>query len=153
MKRNVGGLIAGLLFGAGLSISGMINPGKVIGFLDVAGNWDPSLALVMAGAVAVAAPGYRMVLRRKKPLFEPGFLLPNRKDIDLPLLIGAGFFGVGWGIAGYCPGPALAGLAFGHEQTIAFVAAMVVGMIAARVTGGVIGRFKLGPDIEESHAP
>lgn len=135
MMRSVGGLMAGLMFGAGLSISGMINPAKVIGFLDLAGNWDPSLAFVMLGGVLVTAVGYRIVLRRGQPIFEPGFSLPTRRDVDPSLLLGAGIFGVGWGLGGYCPGPALAGLGFGRVETFAFVAAMVVGMVAARRSG------------------
>lgn len=132
MKRLLGGLAAGLLFGAGLSISGMINPAKVIGFLDLAGAWDPSLAFVMLGAVAVTAIGYRTVLRRGQPMFEPRFTLPTRRDIDPSLLLGASLFGIGWGLGGYCPGPALAGLGFVGLETYAFVAAMLIGMIAAR---------------------
>jgi uncharacterized membrane protein YedE/YeeE len=137
MARILAGLAAGLLFGAGLSISGMINPAKVIAFLDLAGAWDPSLAFVMLGAVAVTAIGYRLVLQRDKPLFEPGFAVPTRRDIDLPLLLGAGLFGIGWGLGGYCPGPALAGLGFGNLPTLVFVAAMLGGMIAARHSAGL----------------
>jgi len=144
MKRALGGLIAGLLFGAGLAISGLINPAKVIGFLDLAGNWDPSLAFVMLGGVAVTAIGYRAVLRRGQPMFEPSFSLPTRRDIDPPLLIGAGLFGIGWGVGGYCPGPALASLGYAHIETIAFVAAMLVGMIAARQGGGALSRLSWG---------
>jgi uncharacterized protein len=132
MARVLGGLVAGLLFGTGLSISGMINPAKVIGFLDVAGALDPSLAFVMLAAVVVTAIGYRAVLQRGKPLFEPGFALPTRRDIDPTLLIGASLFGAGWGLGGYCPGPALAGIGFEGVETLVFVAAMVLGMIAAR---------------------
>jgi uncharacterized membrane protein YedE/YeeE len=138
MMRATGGLIAGLLFGAGLMISGMINPAKVIGFLDLAGDWDPSLAFVMAGGVVVTALGYAVVLRRERPIFEAAFSLPTRRDIDLPLLLGASIFGVGWGLAGYCPGPALASLTFGHRETFAFVAAMIVGMIGARRRGTLL---------------
>ncbi len=142
MSRMLGGLIAGLLFGAGLSISGMINPAKVIGFLNIAGAWDPSLAFVMLGGVAVTAIGYRTVLRRSQPLFEPSFSLPTRRDIDPPLLLGASLFGIGWGLGGYCPGPALAGIGFGSLETIAFVAAMLVGMLIARQTAGFLAGLK-----------
>lgn len=135
MGRILGGLTAGLLFGAGLTISGMINPAKVIGFLDLAGAWDPSLAFVMLGGVAVTAVGYRTVLRRGQPMFEPRFNLPTRNDIDPSLLLGAGLFGIGWGLGGYCPGPALAGLGFGIPETLVFVAAMLLGMVAARLSG------------------
>ncbi len=141
MARILGGLVAGLLFGAGLLISGMINPAKVIGFLDLAGNWDPSLAFVMLGGVTVTAIGYRTVLRRSQPLFEPKFSLPTRTDIDPSLVLGAGLFGIGWGLSGYCPGPALAGLGFGRPETLVFVAAMLLGMVAARLSGKFFGRL------------
>jgi len=142
MLRILGGLTAGLLFGAGLSISGMINPAKVIGFLNIAGAWDPSLAFVMLGGVAVTALGYRVVLRRSQPLFVPSFTLPTRRDIDPLLLIGAVLFGIGWGLGGYCPGPALAGVGFGNIETIAFVAAMLAGMLAARQSAGVLAGLR-----------
>ncbi len=145
MKRVLGGLAAGLLFGAGLAISGMMNPAKVIGFLDLAGAWDPSLAFVMLGGVVVTAIGYRTVLRRGQPMFEPRFTLPTRTDIDLPLLLGAGLFGMGWGLGGYCPGPALAGLGFGGTETFAFVAAMAVGMLAARRSSTFFDRLTKKP--------
>ena len=138
MNRILGGLAAGLLFGAGISLSGMINPAKVIGFLNVAGAWDPSLAFVMLGGLLVTGVGYRLVLRRGQPLFEPGFTLPTRRDIDPALLLGAGLFGIGWGVAGYCPGPALAGLGFGQPETALFVAAMLAGMLTARRGAGLI---------------
>jgi uncharacterized protein len=134
MGRIFGGFIAGLLFGAGLLISGMINPAKVIGFLDLAGNWDPSLAFVMLGGVTVTAIGYRTVLSQGQPMFEPRFTLPTRNDIDPSLLLGAGLFGIGWGLGGYCPGPALAGLGFGSPETFVFVTAMLLGMVGARLS-------------------
>ncbi|MGE3474363.1 MAG: DUF6691 family protein [Rhodospirillaceae bacterium] len=140
MPRILGGLIAGLLFGAGLSMSGMMNPAKVIGFLDITGNWDPSLAFVMLGGLIVTALGYKFVLRRDRPLFETGFAVPARRDIDPSLLLGAGLFGLGWGLAGYCPGPALAGIGFGNIETLTFVAAMLAGMIAARRSAGFLSR-------------
>lgn len=141
MMRSLGGLMAGLIFGAGLSISGMINPAKVIGFLDLAGKWDPSLAFVMFGGVTAAALGYRAVLRRGQPMFEASFSVPTRRDLDPSLVLGAGIFGVGWGLGGYCPGPALAGLSFGHLETFAFVAAMLVGMAAARLSGDYFSKL------------
>jgi hypothetical protein len=140
MKATMGGLIAGLIFGVGLTISGMISPSKVVAFLDVAGDWDPSLAFVMAGAVATTAIGYRLVFRGGRPLLEEKFALPTRKDVDASLIIGAALFGIGWGIGGYCPGPALAGLGFGAMHTVVFVIAMLAGMIAARVLPRVLGR-------------
>ena len=124
--------IAALVFGIGLVISGMANPAKVLNFLDVAGSWDPSLAFVMGGALAVTMIGYRLVLARPKPILAPAFLLPARRAIDARLLLGAAIFGIGWGLAGFCPGPALTSLGLGAPGTLAFVPAMLVGMAAAR---------------------
>ena len=138
MKQVVAGAATGMLFGAGLSVSGMINPAKVIAFLDIAGEWDPSLAFVMLGALAVTAAGYRLVLRRARPVCGSAFSLPLRRDIDPALLLGAVLFGIGWGLGGYCPGPALAALGFGQTPTLVFVAAMVAGMMAARWLGRVL---------------
>lgn len=135
--RALSGLVCGLIFGAGLAVSEMINPAKVLNFLDVAGTWDPSLALVMLGAVVAAAVGYRLVFRRPAPAFEAKFMVPSRKDIDVPLVAGAAVFGVGWGLGGYCPGPALSGLAFGAWETIVFVAAMAAGMATPAMIGKV----------------
>jgi uncharacterized membrane protein YedE/YeeE len=124
--------VAGFVFGIGLWISGMANPKKVLGFLDVAGQWDASLALVMAGAVAVALVAFRVVPGRGKPVLEDRFDLPARKDIDAPLVAGAALFGVGWGIGGYCPGPALTALATLSVESVVFVAAMVAGGLLQR---------------------
>jgi uncharacterized membrane protein YedE/YeeE len=124
--------IAALIFGIGLVVSGMANPAKVLNFLDIAGSWDPSLAFVMGGALAVTMIGYRLVLARPKPILAPAFLLPARRAIDARLLLGAAIFGVGWGLAGFCPGPALTSLGLGAPGTLAFVPAMLVGMAAAR---------------------
>lgn len=132
MGKMLGGLAAGLLFGTGLSISGMINPAKVIAFLDIAGAWDPSLAFVMLGGLLVTGPGYWLTLRRSRPLFDGKFAVPTRRELDRRLLGGAALFGIGWGLGGYCPGPALAALGFGKVQTLTFVAGMTAGMIAAR---------------------
>lgn len=120
--------LAGLLFGLGLIVSGMINPAKVIGFLDVAGDWDPSLLLVMAAGAGVTTVAFRLVLRRKQPLFESKFYLPTRTDVDGKLVGGAALFGIGWGIAGLCPGPALTGLLSLNSSVLMFVAAMIGGM-------------------------
>lgn len=119
---------AGIIFGIGLIIAGMINPAKVQNFLDVAGTWDPSLAFVMAGAIAVTASGYWLVGKRVRPLFDPAFHWPTARDIDARLLIGAAIFGIGWGLAGLCPGPAIASLTIAREPTLAFIAALVVGI-------------------------
>jgi uncharacterized membrane protein YedE/YeeE len=124
--------LAGLLFGAGLTVSQMIDPAKILNFLDVAGmpqgNWDPSLALVMAGALIVTAVGYRRVLRRKAPLYAQSFNLPVRRDIDARLIAGSAVFGLGWGMVGLCPGPAIAGLATGNSKVLLFVFGMLAGM-------------------------
>jgi hypothetical protein len=127
----IGALAAGLLFGLGLILSGMADPAKVLNFLDVAGTWDPSLAFVMAGAIGVAAPGFWLVQRRATPLFRGAFNVPPRNaPIDRWLLTGSAVFGVGWGLAGFCPGPALVSLPLAAPGTLVFVGAMV-GAIAA----------------------
>jgi uncharacterized protein len=117
----------GLLFGLGLVLGGMSDPARVLGFLDPAGAWDPSLAFVMGGALLVTAVGYRLVLRRRKPWLADTFALPTARTIDVRLIGGAALFGIGWGLAGYCPGPALLSLSGGDWRVAALVAAMVVG--------------------------
>ncbi len=126
-KATVAALGAGLLFGAGLVVGGMTQPSKVIGFLDVTGAWDPSLAFVMGGAIAVFMPLLRLITRRAGPLFGGGFGIPTRRDIDGKLVLGGALFGVGWGLAGYCPGPGITSLASLAPSAWLFVAAMVVG--------------------------
>lgn len=132
MRLHLIALVAGLLFGAGLAISGMHDPAKVLGFLDIGavanGGWDPSLAFVMAGGLAVTLPAFWHARRRKAPLAAPSFQTPTATGIDKRLMLGALLFGAGWGLVGYCPGPALAALAFGATGTIVFVLAMIVGM-------------------------
>ncbi|MFI5319233.1 MAG: DUF6691 family protein [Myxococcota bacterium] len=128
----VAALLSGLVFGAGLALAGMTNPAKVLSFLDIAGAWDPTLALVMGSALAVNAAAYALTKRRAKPLFAAAFALPSRADLDARLLGGATLFGVGWALVGLCPGPALASLARGDVHVLAFVAAMGVGMLLAR---------------------
>ena len=128
----LGALAAGLLFGLGLAISQMANPAKVLAFLDLAGRWDPSLALVMAGALAVTIPGYRLVLRRPKPVLAAHFGLPTAKSIDGRLIAGAAIFGAGWGLVGFCPGPAIASLAWTVGDNLWFIAAMAAGMLVTR---------------------
>ena len=130
--RPLASLIVGIIFGLGLVISGLANPAKVLNFLDVTGAWDPSLAFVMAGAVAVTAIGYRLVLTRPGPAFDARFHLPQATAIDGRLLGGAAAFGIGWGLSGYCPGPAITALAFFSPSTLIFVAAMLAGMWLAR---------------------
>ncbi len=119
---------AGLLFGAGLTISQMVNPEKVLAFLDVSGNWDPSLAFVMGGALAVCLITFRLILKRAAPLWADEFSLPGRSDIDRPLLLGATLFGIGWGIGGYCPGPAIASLGFGLIEPLVVTISIIAGI-------------------------
>lgn len=126
-------LALGLLFGAGLVVSGMADPAKVLNFLDLFGTWDPSLAFVMGGAVLVAFVGYRLVLRRDQPLVGGKFQLPTKTDIDSRILVGPAIFGIGWGLGGFCPGPAIAAIGLGATGTLAFVPAMILGMWAARM--------------------
>jgi len=130
--RILAGFLAGCLFGAGLVVSHMIDPLKVLGFLDIAGDWDPSLAFVMAGAIPAAAIGVALGHRARHPLYAPAFAQPPRQPVNARLLTGAALFGAGWGLAGYCPGPALAALGNGAPGTAIFVAAMLAGMAAFR---------------------
>jgi uncharacterized membrane protein YedE/YeeE len=126
-------LALGLLFGTGLVVSGMADPAKVLNFLDFTGTWDPSLAFVMGGAVVVAFVGYRLVLKRPAPVAAERFQLPTARGIDERIVIGPAIFGLGWGLSGFCPGPALTSLSLGAAGTLAFVPAMFVGMWAARL--------------------
>jgi uncharacterized protein len=130
MPSIVTALVSGMLFGLGLTVSQMINPAKVIAFLDLFGAWDPSLAFVMAGAIPVAALGYRLAGRRETPVCATDFAAPASTAIDGRLILGAVIFGVGWGLVGYCPGPALASLGLGKASSFLFVVAMLVGMAA-----------------------
>lgn len=124
--------IAGIVFGLGLLISGMSDPAKVQNFLDLAGTWDPSLAFVMGTAVAVTFLGYRLAFRRSSPLLAPRFLRPSRKHADYPAVVGAAVFGIGWGLSGYCPGPAVVSLALLAKGTLVFVPSLLLGIILAR---------------------
>ncbi len=132
MARAITALALGALFGVGLYVSQMVNPAKVIGFLDVTGHWDPSLAFVMGGALLVTLPAFAIARRSAGPVLASQFAMPTRRDIDARLVGGAVLFGVGWGLSGFCPGPALASLGLGESATYPFVAAMVVGTLAAR---------------------
>ena len=125
--------ISGLIFGIGISISGMANPAKVLNFFDVAGIWDPSLAFVMGGALIVAFIGYRVVLKRPAPAFSETFQLPTRRDLDVSLIGGSAVFGIGWGITGFCPGGALPALGTGQSEVFIFTAATLAGIVAAKV--------------------
>ncbi len=131
--KNLSALISGLIFGLGIAISGMANPAKVLNFFDIAGTWDPSLALVMGGALLTALIGYRIVFAKAAaPVFEQGYSLPTAKNIDLPLVGGSALFGIGWGIAGFCPGGAVPALGFGGTETLIFIAAMIGGLLIGR---------------------
>jgi len=132
--------LIGLVFGVGISISGMANPAKVLNFFDVAGSWDPSLAFVMGGALVVTFIGYRFVLRRPAPLLAESFQLPTRRDLDLPLIGGAAVFGIGWGIAGFCPGGALPALGTGRVEVFIFVAALLGGILAAKALQSIFAQ-------------
>ncbi|OAJ57483.1 hypothetical protein A6V36_04655 [Paraburkholderia ginsengiterrae] len=124
----LGALLAGLIFGIGLIVSGMANPANVLGFLDLAGSWNPSLAFVMAGAVGVASVGFAMARRRDRSLSGAPMRMPTATRIDRRLLVGSAVFGAGWGLAGFCPGPALVNLGSGEPDAVLFVIAMLVGM-------------------------
>jgi uncharacterized membrane protein YedE/YeeE len=132
MPRLLISLVAGLIFGIGLALSGMSNPLKVLGFLDLAGDWDPSLLFVLGGAVGVTVIAFRLILRRTAPVLEENFHLPSTTAIDRPLLIGALLFGIGWGIAGYCPGPAIALLAAPGPEALIFLPALMLGSYLQR---------------------
>ncbi len=134
MASRLASLLAGLLFGAGLIVSGMTDPANVRGFLDFGGAFRPSLLFVMGGAVAVHFILFRIITRRRRPVFDDRFHLPTRKDADPRLIVGAALFGVGWGLGGFCPGPALTSAAAGTFVAIVFVAAMTAGMLLEHAT-------------------
>ena len=130
--RIVASLLVGLIFGLGLVISGMTNPAKVQNFLDILGTWDPSLIFVMGGAILIAMPGFFLAKKMDKPLLATEFKLPTKMDIDEKLLIGSGLFGMGWGLGGFCPGPAITALSTGVLGVAAFTIAMMFGMMVAK---------------------
>jgi uncharacterized protein len=145
--RTLAAFGCGLIFGLGLAVSGMMNPSKVIGFLDVAGDWDPTLIFVMGGALLVTIPAYRVILARRRPVLAGGFSLPTKKNLDRPLIVGSALFGVGWGLVGFCPGPAVAAIGTGLPAVLGFVAAMVAGMaLHSWVSGERTVRGKPLPD-------
>jgi uncharacterized protein len=149
--RTLAGLTCGLIFGLGLAISGMMNPAKVIGFLDVTGNWDPTLACVMGGALLVAVPAYRRILARRRPVLADGFSLPTRNSLDAPLIWGSALFGVGWGLVGFCPGPAVAAIVTALPAVLEFVAAMIAGMaLHAWLSGELILRKSSSSDASDA---
>lgn len=133
MNRVLAGALCGALFGVGLALAQMIDPNKVLAFLDLAGAWDPSLVLVMGGGAGVTALLFPWVLRRPRPRFDSHFYLPTTRRLNAQLAVGAALFGVGWGLAGYCPGPALVALTLGTAEPWWFIAAMIAGSLACKV--------------------
>lgn len=153
MKVKVGAFLGGAVFGIGLAIAGMTQPAKIIGFFDFLGAYDPSLAFVMGGAILVYAPVYRWAVRTwQRPIWAPAFSLPTRKDIDARLIVGSAVFGVGWGLGGYCPGPAFTSVGAGSREAFVFGAAMLTGVgayqLLARIREGRTG----GPADEQAAA-
>lgn len=134
--RAIFTILSGMLFGLGVTISGMVNPMKVLNFMDISGQFDPTLLFVMGAGLAVTLAGYRLILRRKTPFLAERFHMPSLTVIDARLVGGAALFGLGWGLSGFCPGPAVASLVFGASQSVIFVAAMAIGMVATRRLAG-----------------
>lgn len=162
MGAAFAGLISGVIFGVGLVLGGMTQPSKVIGFLDITGDWDPSLAFVMGGAIAVYAPAYRLITRARVPRYARAFLLPTSLKVEPSLLLGAGIFGVGWGIGGFCPGPGIVSAGTGRAEGLTFVASMFVGMLlheaykhlrASTADAGDAAGGDDRPDISTGEAP
>mgnify|MGYP001361434531 CR=1 FL=1 len=131
--RNLVTVFTGLIFGIGLIMSGMTNPAKVQNFLDLFGSWDPSLALVMGGAILITMPGFWLVQKRQTPLFEDLFLIPKKINLDFNLLTGSAIFGIGWGLGGFCPGPVVVSISIGSAGTLLFVITMLIGMVLAKL--------------------
>lgn len=154
MKRLAATFLAGALFAVGLGISGMTKPSKVVGFLDLSGAWDASLAFVMLGAIAVYFTLHRLIVKRPRPIFDTRFHLPSRKDIDARLVAGAAIFGIGWGLGGYCPGPGLVTAASGAAPALVFVAAMAIGMkVEHALTRRSAQRAKREPTVRDQRTP
>ena len=131
--RNLVTVFTGLIFGIGLIMSGMTNPAKVQNFLDLFGSWDPSLALVMGGAIFITMPGFWLVKKRQTPLFEDSFLIPQKTNLDFYLITGSAIFGIGWGLGGFCPGPVVVSISTGSVGTLLFVITMLIGMVLAKL--------------------
>ena len=131
--RNLVTVFTGLIFGIGLIMSGMTNPAKVQNFLDLFGTWDPSLALVMGGAILITMPGFWLVQKRQTPFFEDSFLIPQKTNLDFYLLTGSAIFGIGWGLGGFCPGPVIVSISNGSTGTNLFVITMLIGMVLAKL--------------------
>jgi len=132
MKTNLVALLSGIIFGLGLAISQMLNPNKVLNFLDITGNWDPSLAFVMVGAIGVGILSFRFILKRPAPLFADAFHVSLKSHVDKPLVIGSAIFGIGWGMTGYCPGPAFASLGLFSMEAVIMVIAIYAGFFSHR---------------------
>ena len=130
MKQNLIALLCGIIFGIGLSLSHMINPNKVLNFLDITGNWDPSLIFVMMGALAIAFVSFKLILKRPAPILAESFHISRKSSVDKPLILGAAIFGIGWGMSGYCPGPAVTGLGLLSLESVVMVVAIYLGFIA-----------------------
>ena len=133
MARLITALIIGAVFGIGLAIAGMLNPSKVVGFLNIFGDWDPSLAFVMGGGVLLNAIGHRFVMKRKAPIQCAAFSMPTSTNIDKPLVIGSVIFGIGWGLAGLCPGPVVASLLLNGQAVLLFFGLMIAGLLVGRI--------------------
>lgn len=140
MKQNAAAFGIGAIFATGLAISGMTKPSKILGFLDISGAWDASLAFVMLGAIAVHFIAFRLVMRRSAPLFDIKFHVPTRKDIDLRLVLGAALFGVGWALGGFCPGPGLVALGGGSLNAVVFIIGMTMGMLLEQTAARAFAR-------------
>ena len=144
-KRAVVAFAVGLLFGVGLIVGGMTQPTKVIGFLNITGDWDPSLAFVMGGAIAVFLPLFRVIRRRSAPLCNTSFGIPSRTDVDAPLLVGSALFGIGWGLGGLCPGPAITTAGALTKSSLSFTAAMLAGFALERAYKALAARAQAAP--------
>ncbi len=129
MKKNLVALFSGILFGLGLAVSEMVKPDKVLNLMDILGNWDPSLAFVMLGALAISLISFSLILKQTTPILETRFILSNRRQVDKPLLFGASIFGIGWGLSGYCPDPVVAALVSVNKEALIMIASMFVGFI------------------------
>jgi len=134
MNKILSALLAGVIFGIGITLSGMVDPNKVVNFLDVTGNWDPSLMFVLGGAVITTGVAYRFIFAQDKPLFDEDFHLPTLLKVDSSLLLGSALFGVGWGLIGYCPGPAVASIGFRPEEPLIVVVSMLAGLLLYKAT-------------------
>ena len=132
MKHNLIALLCGIIFGIGLSLSQMINPNKVLNFLDVTGKWDPSLIFVMIGALVIAFVSFKLILKRPAPIFAENFHISRKTSIDKSLIVGAAIFGIGWGMSGYCPGPAVTGLGLLSMESVIMVVAIYLGFFACK---------------------